>query len=275
MMELVKKMKKQYERSQKTMMIIQCLHQMMSRAVQDLRAMKNPRAMMMSRASSAESENNKEFESDDALNISIIESTNDDATSSPDDSSTSSTAEENSSQNGFPEEDRLIDVLGDSSADEDGTSLGAEADSSPDDTAPELLGCSHSRRRENPKYFNPIYTHLQFLQHSFETLTMTEQSDYLHHAFTDYALTGWTSLVEQYLTGVVLTQMSGNAGLLKKHGKESEKCLLKELTQFKDMDVMDALDPDKLTAEQIKGICILLNMCQIIGVSDFIAKNMI
>lgn len=76
---------------------------------------------------------------------------------------------------------------------------------------------------------------------------MEERSEYvyLQHSLTDFNLTGRTHLVERYLTGVILTQMSGNAGL-KKHGKEGEKCLLKEFTQVKDMDVMDALDPDKL-----------------------------
>jgi Reverse transcriptase (RNA-dependent DNA polymerase). len=67
--------------------------------------------------------------------------------------------------------------------------------------------------------------------------------------------------VERYLAGVVLTQMSGKAGL-KKHGKEGEKCLLKEFTQFKNMDVMDAVDPDTLTPEQKKEALGMLSVMQ-------------
>lgn len=55
-------------------------------------------------------------------------------------------------------------------------------------------------------------------------------------------LSGKTRLVERYLTGILLTQMSGAVGL-RKHGKEGVKVLLKEFTQFKNMEVMIYLPP--------------------------------
>jgi AAA ATPase containing von Willebrand factor type A (vWA) domain len=209
-----------------------------------------------------ELESDVESENSSTSDVSDTGSTSDHSTSSLD----GYTLEDESPEEDRPDDeltgtDRLIDALSDSSTDETDPTPRMDTEAPPDGIAQEPLGRGHREKRGNPKYFNPDYTHLQFLQHSFETLDMKERSEYLHHALVDFNLTGRTHLVERYLTGVILTQMSGNAGL-KKHGKEGEKCLLKEFTQFKNMDVMDALDPDKLTAEQIKEALGMISVLQ-------------
>lgn len=123
------------------------------------------------------------------------------------------------------------------------------------------LGRGMRERHANPKYYGHEFANLQFLQHSFEALRPNDRAEYLQYALNNYAISGKTGLVERYLAGVVLTQMSGKAGL-KKHGKEGEKCLLKEFTQFKNMDVMDAVDPDTLTPEQKKEALGMVSVMQ-------------
>lgn len=67
--------------------------------------------------------------------------------------------------------------------------------------------------------------------------------------------------MERYLTGVALTQMSAKKGLIK-HGKNAEKVLLKEFHQFKNMDVMEAVDPNSLTEQQKNGALELIGVIQ-------------
>jgi hypothetical protein len=52
------------------------------------------------------------------------------------------------------------------------------------------------------------------------------------------------------------------ANALKKHGKEGEKVLLKEFMQFKNMDVMEAMNPDDLTPEQKKNALGMVSVMQ-------------
>jgi Histone chaperone involved in gene silencing len=125
----------------------------------------------------------------------------------------------------------------------------------------ETLGRGNRDRVPNPKYFGDEYMNLQFLQNSFETLNEESRAQYLQYALDDYRMSGKTTLVERFLTGVILTQMSARAGLVK-HGKNAEKVLLKEFHQFKDMDVMEALDPDKLTPQQIRDALGMISVLQ-------------
>jgi Cobalamin biosynthesis protein CobT (nicotinate-mononucleotide:5, 6-dimethylbenzimidazole phosphoribosyltransferase) len=193
------------------------------------------------------SEDGSESESDDEESI----MSSDTATSSDtadDDSITSSN-------------DTDSDVYSTSEDDDDDTSHDRlVVESSPDVTTTEdlpdeeekneeSLGRGMREKQANPRYYNDEFTHLQFLQHSFESLDSSDRAEYLQYALDDFLTSGKTHLVERYLTGIILTQMSGNAGL-KKHGKAGEKCLIKEFTQFKNMDVMDAVDPDTMTPQQ-------------------------
>jgi hypothetical protein len=54
-------------------------------------------------------------------------------------------------------------------------------------------------------------------------------------------------------------QMSARAGI-KKNGIKAEKVLLKEFTQFKNMDVMVALDLKSLSKEQIAEALDMVNI---------------
>jgi hypothetical protein len=128
-------------------------------------------------------------------------------------------------------------------------------------TNDEILGRGQRLRNPNPKYYSGEFTHLQFLQQSFESLDGDSRLAYLKYALEDYCISGKTQLLERYLSGVVLTQMSARAGLIK-HGKNAEKVLMKEFAQFKDMDVMEALDPDLLTKEQIQQALNMVNIIQ-------------
>jgi Reverse transcriptase (RNA-dependent DNA polymerase). len=116
-------------------------------------------------------------------------------------------------------------------------------------------------RIPNPRYFGEDYINFQFLQHTFKTLNEASRAEYSEYALDDYPMSGKTTLVERFLTGVILTQMSARAGLVK-HGRDVEKVLLKEFTQFKDMDVMEALDLDKLAPQQIKDALGMIGIIQ-------------
>lgn len=125
----------------------------------------------------------------------------------------------------------------------------------------ENLGRGMCQRHANPKYFNENFSNLQFLQHTFESLDQELRSQYLDHALDNFRLSGKTNLVERYLAGVALTQMSTSASL-RKHGKEGDKCLLKEFAEFKNMDVMEAVDPGSLTPEQKHGALGMVSVIQ-------------
>lgn len=55
--------------------------------------------------------------------------------------------------------------------------------------------------------------------------------------------------IEEYITGVILTQYSVKAGL-EKFGERGEQAVTKELSQLHNMNTMVPLDATKLTAKQ-------------------------
>mmetsp|Transcript_13911 Transcript_13911/g.26194 ORF Transcript_13911/g.26194 Transcript_13911/m.26194 type:complete len:735 (+) Transcript_13911:3-2207(+) len=167
-----------------------------------------------------------------------------DAISSTDLDSNNEESEENEDTN-----DQFPTGLIDESPDESTSSGDMEPSTKASEDTPLAYGRGQRVRAPNPRFYNEDFTHLQFMQHSFEMLDSHMRNDFLKYAIKDYTLSGKTRLVERYLTGVLLTQMSGAAGL-KKHGKDGEKQLVREFTQFKNMEVMEAVDPDKLTPEQ-------------------------
>lgn len=148
---------------------------------------------------------------------------------------------------------------------DDDSSLSAEdrQDNSPEDglESQESLGRGSRSHVPNPKYYGDDFLNFQFLQDTFVSLDDDSRAQYLKYALADYRMSGKTTLVERFLTGVILTQMSARAGLVK-HGKDAEKVLLKEFHQFKNMDVMEALDPDKLTPQQIKDALGMISVLQ-------------
>lgn len=136
------------------------------------------------------------------------------------------------------------------------TELHAKVDQSSSNNEP--LGRGMRNRQPNTRYYNEDF---QFLQTSFQDLSQDAREEFLSYAMDEFRTYRKTHLLERYLTGVVLLQMSASAGL-RKHGKEAEKALLKEFQQFKGMDVMDVLDPDLLSDEQKEEALGMVNILQ-------------
>jgi AAA ATPase containing von Willebrand factor type A (vWA) domain len=182
-----------------------------------------------------------------------------------DDASSSETSDGDDDEESVDEsEDESVSTLDsesttDQSQESDHENLPSDSEGSTHDEA--TAGRESRERVPNPKYFGDDYVNFQFLQSTFESLNEDARAQYLEYALDDYRMSGKTTLVERFLTGVILTQMSTRAGLVK-HGKDAEKVLLKEFTQFKDMDVMEALDPDKLTPQQIKDALGMIGVIQ-------------
>jgi Nucleic-acid-binding protein possibly involved in ribosomal biogenesis len=196
-----------------------------------------------SKSDDSESESDVENESDDSESVGHWESYSEDLESdvqSDHDALPNETTEGELLHSGTPDDStRDIDALTDN------------RDSTP-------LGRGMRASIPNPKYYGEEY---QFLQHSFESLDTTTREEFLFCAISEFKLSKKTYLLERYLSGVMLLQMSANAGI-RKHGKEAEKMLLKEFQQFKNMDVMDVLDPDSLTPEQKMEALGMVNILQ-------------
>jgi hypothetical protein len=76
----------------------------------------------------------------------------------------------------------------------------------------------------NPKCYGEDF---HFLQHSFESLDLlATREEFLLCAISEFKLSKKTYLLERYLSGVMLLQMSANAGI-RKHGKEAKKSCLR------------------------------------------------
>jgi hypothetical protein len=163
--------------------------------------------------------------------------------------------------NDLPEERQIVGSENDSSSSHSFTGPEISYDDVLRDNDEQLLGRGMRERVPNPKYYGDDYTNFQFLQHAFEDLDGPSMEDYREYAVEQYVLSGKTHLIERYLAGIVLTQMTGATGL-KKHGKEGEKVLLKEFMQFKNMDVMEAVNPDELTSEQKRNALGMVSVMQ-------------
>ncbi|CAK9034338.1 CCHC-type domain-containing protein, partial [Durusdinium trenchii] len=216
------------------------------------------------------SEDASESESDSpSSNTTTDEESDSEETSSEEETNESSSEEETNESNDTDddlesqESDDDSASYSDESSDKEDQTIDNYSPEQEDDstTADTDIGRNSRERVPNPRYFGDDYVNFQFLQNTFESLDEDSRAKYLEYALEDYRMSGKTTLVERFLTGVILTQMSARAGLIK-HGKNAEKVLLKEFTQFKDMDVMEALDPDKLTPQQIKDALGMIGVIQ-------------
>ena len=74
-------------------------------------------------------------------------------------------------------------------------------------------------------------TSFYFLQTQFKDMTTEDQSDFPHHAWIEYQVSGKTNLLERYTSGFIFAQLSTKQGI-NKYRREAKLQLLAEFKQL-------------------------------------------